>query len=111
MASLMGFAIFAGLLAFHALFFVAPPTEPSSFPPSDAQLQYRNALRSLGLLSALLLDLAAGAGVAFAWLTATAKSSVPEGSRRGLLVFAAVFVGVWIVISSFIYSSLRFSFL
>ena len=99
--------IFAGLLTYHAVFFVIPPGSPFGGSPSPERVEYQLTIRILGMASAVLMDIAVAVAVAFALFTATRTEGVPDSTRRGLLTFAATFVTVWIVISSFVYSGFR----
>ncbi len=103
----LGIMIFAGLLAYHAIFFVSPPGTP---PTTDsATVAYRNTIRVLAITSMALLDLAAGFSVTLAWVTGTTKGETSESGRRGIFVFATVYTAVWLVFSTFILSSFLFS--
>jgi len=101
---LIGILIFGGLLTYH-LALALPTPAPSYTPYPDS---YRNMVRALSLVSAGFIDAAVAVSVAFSWHVALARPDFAEGMRRGLLVFAAVFLTVWLVVSSFVFSTLRY---
>jgi len=101
---LIGILIFGGLLTYH-LALALPTPAPSYTPYPDS---YRNMVRALSLVSAGFIDAAVAVSVAFSWHVALARPDSAEGMRRGLLVFAAVFLTVWLVVSSFVFSTLRY---
>ncbi|MGQ0798423.1 MAG: hypothetical protein ACT4OI_11270 [Methanobacteriota archaeon] len=102
-AVVMGVAIFAGLLAYHSIFFIPAP---SSSPPPGSVQAYVILVRGLGFASAALLDFAAGFSVTLAWLSAS-RDATPETTRRGLMGFSMVFVAVWLIVSTFLFTVFR----
>lgn len=109
----LGIVIFAGLLSYHAIFFVPRPPTAGFPPPSTdpAVIAYRNTIRILAIASMTLLDLAAGFSVALAWIAGTTKGEGPESGRRGIFVFATVFIAVWIIFSTTFFTSYIYSLL
>lgn len=101
----LGFAIAAGLLAFHAVWLVPSPSSPYG-TPDPARQEYQFVIRSLGFMAAGFLDAAVGISVAFAW-RASADEGMPETARRGLFVFAGIFLVAWLIISSFMFTAIR----
>jgi len=102
---LLGVAVFVGLLAYHAVFLIPAPT-PSYVTITPERLAYQSLILGLGMVSALFMDIAVGASVAFAWF-ATAREGTSDAARRGFLTFAAIFLAVWLVISSFMFTAFR----
>lgn len=96
---LIGVFVFGGLLAWHAIYLIPPP--PSGFGGSS---DYANTIRALGWLTAVFMDAAVALSVALPW----GVESGPSSGRNVRLVFATVFLSVWIIFSSFIFSFVRF---
>jgi len=109
----LGIVIFAGLLSYHAIFFIPRPTAGTYPPPSTdpAVIAYRDTVRVLGIASMSLLDLAVGFSVALAWIAGTTKGEGTESGRRGIFIFATVFTAVWIIFSTAFFTSFLYSFL
>jgi hypothetical protein len=109
---LMGVLIFAGTFSFHAALLLPIPCSQGAYcppPPTDpAVISYRNTVRSLAWVSAIAMDLAVAFAVAMAWIAGGSRGPLPEGTRRGIFVFATVFLVAWLLISSSIFSFLRF---
>lgn len=111
LGALLGMLIFVGLIAFHSAYLTAPPPGFGSPPSTDPDVvNYRNLVRALGWVSAIAMDLAVALAVAFAFLVGTSGADVPEGTRRGLYIFATVFLVLWILFSLSAFSIFRFSF-
>jgi hypothetical protein len=108
---LLGILIFAGTASFHAALLIPIPCpQPYSYcqaPTDPAVLAYRNTVRTLGWVSALTLDLAVSFSVAMAWIAGASKGELPEGTRRGIFIFATVFLAVWLVFSWAAYAIFR----
>jgi len=81
----------AGLLMIHALILV-----PQS--PYDG-VSDPDAIRAMVLAAAVLLDLSVALSVALAWLVAFSRKDIPQGTRWGVLLFAAVFLSAWLLVS------------
>jgi len=85
--------VFVGLLSLHAAFLIPPP---GSSPPSD----YTNLIRTLGWTAVVSMDLAVSLTVMLAWVVGASRSDVPDASRRGIFIFATVFLAIWIIVAS-----------
>src|SRR5207253_253388 len=89
----IGILVFVGLLSLHAAFLIPPP---GAAPPSD----YTNLIRTLGWTAVVSMDLAVSLTVMLAWVVGAARSDVPDASRRGIFIFATVFLAIWILVGS-----------
>jgi len=98
--------IFVGLLSYHALFLIPPPGSGTVTDP--ATIAYLNTLRILGWSFAVAMDLAAALSVGFAWIIGISKVEVGEGTRRGMYIFATVFLVVWLIVSTLPFQVIRF---
>jgi len=67
--------------------------------PDPATQAYLNTVRTLMAVGFAAVDAAVGVAVAFAWHAATARPDLSEASRRGLMAFAGIFVGSWLVVT------------
>src|SRR2546426_6512676 len=74
--------------------FLIPP--PGAAPPSD----YTNLIRTLGWTAVVSMDLAVSLTVMLAWVVGAARSDVPDAARRGIFIFATVFLAIWIIVGS-----------
>ncbi|TLZ73781.1 MAG: hypothetical protein E6K06_02100 [Methanobacteriota archaeon] len=102
---LLGALVFVGTLSFHAVFLIPFPGTP---PPTDpAVAAYRDTLRILGWTSAVAMDLALGFSLTIAWIAGVSKGEISDGTKRGMFIFATVFLAVWLVFSFSIYSIFR----
>lgn len=101
----IGIALFTGLVAFHAAFLIPIP---GTFNQTPEMVAYRDTLRLLGWISVIAMDLAVSFTVTIAWIVAGSRSDVPESTRRGIFIFATVFLAVWLVFSFTAYSLFRF---
>lgn len=103
----LGALVFVGTLSYHAVFLIPSPT--STPPPTDpAVIAYRDTLRILAWTSAVAMDLALAFSLTFAWVAGASKGDIPDGTRRGMFIFATVFLAVWLVFSISVYSLFRF---
>lgn len=100
----IGIALFTGLVSFHAAFLIPYPGNVNASPEVIA---YRDALRLLGWISVIAMDLAVSFTVTIAWIVGGSKSEIPESTRRGIFIFATVFLAVWLVFSFSAYSFFR----
>lgn len=104
---LLGVLIFTGMLTFHAVFLLPLPSSPFQPPTNPDVIAYRDTVRTLGWISIIAMDLAVALSVMIAWLVGGLKADIPEASRRGIFVFATVFLVIWLVFSSFAYAIFR----
>lgn len=105
---LIGGLVFAGTVSFHAAILYPPPPCTGCPPITDPSLiAYRNTIRTLGWVSVIAMDLAVSAAVAMAWIVGGSRAEIPEGTRRGIFIFATVFLTVWILFSFFAYTFFR----
>ncbi len=88
---LIGLLLFIGLLAVQAAYLIVPPGGPA---PTD----YGNLLRALGWTSAIAMDLAVALTVMIAWGVGVTRVDVSDGARRGIFIFATVFLAVWLLV-------------
>lgn len=101
----IGILIFAGFFSLHAMFLVPSPcTNPYGGCPTPTPAG--DLIRTLAWVGLTALDLAAGLSVALAFIVGGVRSAVPDGTRRGLFVFATVFLGVWLVFGTTLLGSL-----
>src|SRR3989441_11352328 len=89
----IGILVFVGLLSLHASFLLPPP---GAAPPSD----YTTLIRPLGWTAVVSMDLAVSLIVMLAWVVGAARSDVPDAARRGIFIFATVFLAIWIIVGS-----------
>ena len=103
----MGALIFAGTLSFHAALLIPVPC-PQCSPSSDpAIIAYRDTIRILGWVSVIAMDMAVSLAVAMAWIVGGSKSEISDGTRRGVFIFATVFLAVWLLFSWTAYTIFR----
>ena len=102
---LLGALVFVGTLSFHAVFLIPAPGTPT--PTDPAVVAYRDTLRILGWTSAVAMDLALGFSLTIAWIAGVSKGEISDGTKRGMFIFATVFLAVWLVFSFSIYSIFR----
>ena len=102
--AVIGIALFTGLVAYHAVFLIQIP---GGITPSPEVAAYRETVRLLGWISVVAMDLAVSFTVTIAWIVGASRSEVPESTRRGIFIFATVFLAVWIVFSFAAYSIFR----
>lgn len=98
--------IFVGLLSYHAIFLIPPPGSSAGTDP--ATIAYINTLRILGWSFAVAMDLAVALSVGFAWIIGVSKMDVGDGTRRGVYIFATVFLVVWLFVSALPLQFIRF---
>jgi len=101
---LLGALVFVGTLSFHAVFLIPAPGTP---PTDPAVVAYRDTIRILGWTSAVAMDLALGFSLTIAWIAGVSKGDLSDGTKRGMFIFATVFLAVWLVFSFSIYSIFR----
>ena len=104
---LLGVLIFTGMLTFHAVFLLPAPSSSFQTPSDPAVIAYRDTVRLLGWVSVITMDLAVALSVAVAWIVGSLKGEHSEATRRGIFVFASVFLAVWLVFSFFAYTIFR----
>ena len=97
-ALLLMIFLMVGMLALHAAFFVGYPGS------SDPNVTARVALLATFFV---MMDVALAFTV-FLALWTMAKPEVAEGTRRGLMLFSAVFLALWVFLSLTYLSSLLF---
>ncbi len=102
---LLGVLVFVGTLSFHAVFLIPIPGAPT--PTDPAVVAYRDTIRILGWTSAVAMDLALGFSLTTAWIAGVSKGEISDGTKRGMFIFATVFLAVWLVFSFSIYSVFR----
>lgn len=107
---ILGVCIFGGLFAYHAIFLTPVPCTSSlgCTPPPPQIQQYANVTHALAWVAFGLMDVAVAFSVTAAFILGVVPSTIPEGVRRNFLLYAAVFLAVWIIFSSFILSSLLY---
>ena len=95
----LGVLIFAGTLSFHAALLIPVPCQGCPVPTDPAVIAYRNSIRTLGWVSVVTMDLAVAFSVAMAWIAGGSRGELSEATRRGIFVFATVFLAVWLIFS------------
>src|SRR2546428_10423750 len=76
-------------------------------PPGAAVVGYRDTLRILGWTSAVAMDLALGFSLTIAWIAGVSKGEISDGTKRGMFIFATVFLAVGLVFFFFFLSLFR----
>jgi len=82
----LGVLIFAGTLSFHAALLIPVPCQGCP-------------IRTLGWVSVVTMDLAVAFSVAMAWIAGGSRGELSDATRRGIFVFATVFLAVWLIFS------------
>ena len=100
MGLFLGVLIFAGTLSFHAAILIPTPCSSCPPPTDPAIIAYRDTIRTLGWVSVVTMDLAVAFSVAMAWIAGGSRGEITDGTRRGIFIFATVFLVVWIVFSA-----------
>src|SRR5439155_530820 len=94
----IGVLLIVGLAILHIAILIPRPF--SGFgQPDPATQAYLNTVRTLMGVAFGTVDVAIGLTVAFAWHAAVARPDLPEASRRGLMAFAGIFVGSWMIVT------------
>jgi len=94
----IGVLLIVGLTILHIAILIPRPS--SGFgQPDPATQAYLNTVRTLMGVAFGTVDVAIGLTVAFAWHAAVARPDLPEASRRGLMAFAGIFVGSWMIVT------------
>ena len=96
---LLGVLIFAGTLSFHATLLIPVPCTGCTPTTDPALIAYRDTIRALAWVSVVTMDLAVSFSVAMAWIAGGSRGELSEGTRRGIFLFATVFLVVWLVFS------------
>src|SRR5207245_7484076 len=95
-----GLLIFAESLSFHATLLIPVPCTGCTPTTDPALIAYRDTIRILAWVSVVTMDLAVSFSVAMAWIVGGSRGELSEGTRRGIFLFATVFLVVWLVFSS-----------
>jgi hypothetical protein len=95
----IGVLIFAGTLSFHATLLIPVPCTSCSPTTDPALIAYRDTVRILAWVSVVTMDLAVSFSVAMAWIAGGSRGELSDGTRRGIFLFATVFLVVWLVFS------------
>jgi hypothetical protein len=104
---IIGVLLFVGLVTYHATFLIPIPSTFNP-PPSTPELTaYITTVRTLGWISIVAMDLAVSLTVMIAWIVGGMKGEQPESMRRGVFLFASVFLTVWLIFSFFAYAIFR----
>jgi hypothetical protein len=93
----IGVLIFAGTLSFHATLVIPVPCTGCSPTTDPALIAYRDTIRILAWVSVVTMDLAVSFSVAMAWIAGGSRGELSDGTRRGIFIFATVFLVVWLV--------------
>jgi hypothetical protein len=104
---IIGVLLFTGLVTYHAVFLIPLPSTFSPPSSNPEVIEYRNTVRALGWISIVAMDLAVSLSVMIAWIVGGMKGEQPEAMRRGVFLFATVFLAVWLIFSFFGYSIFR----
>jgi len=103
----IGVLLFAGMLSFHAAILIPFPCSTCPAPSDPAVIAYRDTIRILGWVSVVAMDLAVSFAVMMAWVVGALKGDIPDGTRRGIFIFATVFLAVWLAFSWISYTIFR----
>ena len=103
----IGLLIFAGTLSFHATLLIPVPCTGCTPTTDPALIAYRDTIRVLAWVSVVTMDLAVSFSVAMAWIVGGSRGELSEGTRRGIFLFATVFLVVWLVFSWLQYAIFR----
>ena len=95
----LGVLIFAGTVSFHAALLIPVPCQGCPVPTDPAVIAYRDSIRTLGWVSVVTMDLAVAFSVAMAWIAGGSRGELSDATRRGIFVFATVFLAVWLIFS------------
>ncbi|MGI0149639.1 MAG: hypothetical protein ACREDF_08935, partial [Thermoplasmata archaeon] len=87
----IGILLLVGMLALHASLLVLPPV-------ASTGTQYENTIRALGWTLFVTMDLAVALTVMIAWFVSPTNANVSDQGRRGIFIFAAVFLAVWLLV-------------
>jgi len=98
----IGTLISVGLISFHAILLISPICTGFGCPALSASASLA---LSLAWVFVIAMDLAVGLSVCLAFIVGGAKSELPEATKRGVYIFAAVFLAVWIVFGTSAVSS------
>lgn len=94
---LIGALVTAGFISYHAALLIVPTCTGTFCPtPTAAQTLARN----LAWIFVITMDLAVGLSICIAFIAGGASSQLPEGTKRGVFVFAAVFLVAWLIFGS-----------
>ncbi len=104
---ILGVLIFAGTLSFHATLLIPIPCTGCSPTTDPALIAYRDTIRALAWVSVVTMDMAVSFSVAMAWIAGGSRGELSEGTRRGIFLFATVFLVVWLVFSWLQYAIFR----
>jgi hypothetical protein len=102
----LGALVFIGTFALHAVFLIPSPNAPA--PTDPATIAYRETVRILAWTSAAAMDLALAFSLTIAWVVGASKGDISDGTKRGVFIFATVFLAVWLVFSFAIYGRFLF---
>jgi hypothetical protein len=95
----LGVLIFAGTLSFHATLLIPVPCTGCSPTTDPALIAYRDTIRALAWVSVVTMVMAVSFSVAMAWIAGGSRGELSDATRRGIFVFATVFLVVWLVFS------------
>ena len=88
-----------GTLSFHATLLIPVPCTGCTPTADPALIAYRDTIRILAWVSVVTMDLAVSFSVAMAWIVAGSRGELSDATRRGIFLFATVFLVVWLVFS------------
>ncbi len=92
---LIGALVTAGFISYHAAFLIVP-TCTGTFCPAPTAAQ--SLAYNLAWIFVITMDLALGLSICIAFVAGGASSQLPEGTKRGVFVFAAVFLVAWLIL-------------
>ncbi len=97
-AVLVGTLIFVGMIAFHTAIILPRPIPFQSTP--EEQEAYAVTIRALTALFAGAMDAAVALAVTCSWYWGLTRPDLTEAARRGLFLFGAVFLGIWLLLQT-----------
>ncbi|HTD81540.1 MAG TPA: hypothetical protein VK723_05270 [Thermoplasmata archaeon] len=94
---MIGTLIFVSMVAFHTAIILPRP----SFQPTPEEVNaYIVTIRALTALFAGAMDAAVGLAVTASWYWGLTRPDLTEGARRGLFLFGAVFLAIWLLLQT-----------
>ena len=91
---LIGTLIFVSMIAFHVAIILPGPSTQEEVEP------YRVTIRILTSLFAGAMDAAVALAVTSSWYWGLTRSDLTEAARRGLFLFGALFLAIWLLLQT-----------
>jgi len=95
---MIGTLIFVSMVAFHTAIILP---RPSSFQSTPEEVNaYIVTIRALTAVFAGAMDAAVGLALTASWYWGLTRPDLTEGARRGLFLFGAVFLAIWLLLQT-----------